>query len=227
MLKKALALASIILPLSSHAAIVDLGNITRDTDTGLLWLDVTESRGFSYDQVTSMMGAGQAYEGWRYATAAEFDQLVVNFGYSAVTQNCTYGVLHCDTRLAPEKHVVKVMIATLGDTLNAKLDEENSIHDISPNGAGFVIGILGSQNKDPNEYDFATISDYQLVYRSTGENYYNQGDTVQAVSQSVPSTNFGPSTGSFLVKVSEVPVPATAWLFGSALIGLAGLKRKK
>jgi hypothetical protein len=27
--------------------------------------------------------------------------------------------------------------------------------------------------------------------------------------------------------VSEVPVPAAAWLFGSALIGLAGIKRKK
>ena len=26
---------------------------------------------------------------------------------------------------------------------------------------------------------------------------------------------------------SEVPVPAAAWLFGSALIGLAGIKRKK
>ena len=27
--------------------------------------------------------------------------------------------------------------------------------------------------------------------------------------------------------VSEVPVPAAAWLFGSALLGLAGIKRKK
>lgn len=30
-----------------------------------------------------------------------------------------------------------------------------------------------------------------------------------------------------LASVSEVPVPAAAWLFGSALIGLAGIKRKK
>ena len=28
-------------------------------------------------------------------------------------------------------------------------------------------------------------------------------------------------------QVSEVPVPAAAWLFGSALVGLAGIKRKK
>lgn len=29
------------------------------------------------------------------------------------------------------------------------------------------------------------------------------------------------------IKASAVPVPAAAWLFGSALIGLAGIKRKK
>jgi hypothetical protein len=31
----------------------------------------------------------------------------------------------------------------------------------------------------------------------------------------------------FTFTTSEVPVPAAAWLFGSALIGLAGIKRKK
>jgi hypothetical protein len=33
--------------------------------------------------------------------------------------------------------------------------------------------------------------------------------------------------GSFLVAPSSVPVPAAFWLFGSALLGLAGIKRKK
>lgn len=31
----------------------------------------------------------------------------------------------------------------------------------------------------------------------------------------------------FVVSSNEVPIPAAAWLFGSALIGLIGLKRKK
>ena len=30
-----------------------------------------------------------------------------------------------------------------------------------------------------------------------------------------------------LVEVSQVPVPAAAWLFGSALLGMAGIKRKR
>ncbi|KKM03760.1 hypothetical protein LCGC14_1771180 [marine sediment metagenome] len=29
------------------------------------------------------------------------------------------------------------------------------------------------------------------------------------------------------IQVSNVPIPAATWLFGSALIGLAGIKRKK
>jgi len=30
-----------------------------------------------------------------------------------------------------------------------------------------------------------------------------------------------------LVGVGEVPVPAAAWLFGSALLGLAGIKKRR
>ena len=32
---------------------------------------------------------------------------------------------------------------------------------------------------------------------------------------------------AILAPVASVPVPAAAWLFGSALIGLVGIKRKK
>jgi hypothetical protein len=33
--------------------------------------------------------------------------------------------------------------------------------------------------------------------------------------------------GSYLVKASPVQIPATAWLFGSALVGLVGVKNKR
>jgi hypothetical protein len=47
-------------------------------------------------------------------------------------------------------------------------------------------------------------------------------------SAALTSSLFGASDGIFLEgTVSAVPVPAAAWLFGSALIGLAGIKRKK
>ncbi|WP_085758106.1 VPLPA-CTERM sorting domain-containing protein [Oceanicoccus sagamiensis] len=42
-------------------------------------------------------------------------------------------------------------------------------------------------------------------------------------------THYGPGydyAEFHLIQISEVPVPAAAWLFGSALLGLAGFKRK-
>ena len=31
----------------------------------------------------------------------------------------------------------------------------------------------------------------------------------------------------YVAGINEVPLPAAAWLFGSALLGLAGLRRRK
>ncbi len=44
--------------------------VTRDTDTGLDWLDLTESTFLSFDQVEADVG-GFISDGWRHATGAE------------------------------------------------------------------------------------------------------------------------------------------------------------
>lgn len=43
----------------------------------------------------------------------------------------------------------------------------------------------------------------------------------------IDNTPSGTLDGNLYFSTSEVPIPAAAWLFGSALIGLAGIKRKK
>ena len=55
----------------SHAAIIDHQVFTTDSTTGLDWLDLTETRGQSYDEIVSQMGTGQRYEGWRHASRDE------------------------------------------------------------------------------------------------------------------------------------------------------------
>lgn len=57
------------------------GLITRDTQTGLEWLDITEARDLSYDQVSSQLGSGGQYSGFRYASGDEVIQLLKNFGF--------------------------------------------------------------------------------------------------------------------------------------------------
>ena len=66
--------------LAAEADIVDLGLITRDTATGLDWLDLTETNNRSFDDVSSKLGAGQEFEGWRYATRDEVAEFWMHLG---------------------------------------------------------------------------------------------------------------------------------------------------
>ncbi len=63
---------------SANAALIDSGSFLTDTTSTLDWLDVTTTQGQSYNDVLSQLGAGGAYDGWRYATTAEVQTLVEN-----------------------------------------------------------------------------------------------------------------------------------------------------
>lgn len=60
--------------------IYGLGSITRDTDTGLDWLDVTVTVGRSYNDIFSALGSGGEFEGWRFATVSNIVDLLGNAG---------------------------------------------------------------------------------------------------------------------------------------------------
>lgn len=57
-----------------------IGALTRDTDQGLDFLDLTLSQGRSFNDVSSEFGVGGDFEGFRYATIDEYIQLANNFG---------------------------------------------------------------------------------------------------------------------------------------------------
>ena len=213
---------------TARAAIVDLGTITRDTSTGLEWLDVTETRGQSYNEVVGQLGVGGALEGWRYANTAELDQLIINFGYIAVNTNCTYGELHCDDRIYDDSVLVETMIKTLGDTYDALLDEFQADRDTSSAGAAYTFGILGSRNYrsgDVNYTDLALIADDELVSRIGGESLGDGLDRVQTVARDQSVSSGFSNVGSFLVRTAVVPIPPAIWLFASGLALLGWRKR--
>lgn len=56
--------------------------ITLDTNTNLEWLDSSATQYISYNQMASQLGVGQAFEGWRYATPAEFQNLLDSYAPS-------------------------------------------------------------------------------------------------------------------------------------------------
>jgi len=72
----ALTLLLMLTPLESHAVLIPLGDVTRDTDTGLEWLDVTVTQGLS---PSSVAASGLFDQGWRYATATDIDSIGMRY----------------------------------------------------------------------------------------------------------------------------------------------------
>ena len=68
--------------------------ITHDTVTGLNWLDLTETNGVSYNYVSTQLGSGGKFEGFRYATVEEVIDLWANFdiGLSSDVAGSVYGI---------------------------------------------------------------------------------------------------------------------------------------
>lgn len=63
---------------AASAALIDNGSTTIDSDTGLEWLDITETVGLSYNAVLS--SAFIISDGYRYASEAEVLELYNNAG---------------------------------------------------------------------------------------------------------------------------------------------------
>lgn len=69
------------------------GSVTRDTDTGLEWLDLTSSTGRSYDQVSVEFSVGGDFAGWRYGTESELNQLFFSSADIPVGPHSPHGKL--------------------------------------------------------------------------------------------------------------------------------------
>ena len=65
---------------ASHAGLMDLGVTTLDTSTGLEWLDIDQSLGFSWQEVELGVG-GFLDDEWRHATLSEICGVLVNGGH--------------------------------------------------------------------------------------------------------------------------------------------------
>jgi len=80
-----ICLSLIALPAIANADLVDRGLQTYDTQSGLEWLDLSQTRGLSYTEVSAQFGAGGLYDGYRYATSLEAQALLGEFGLPIVS----------------------------------------------------------------------------------------------------------------------------------------------
>lgn len=197
----AILFASISLSANANLKSIDLFSVgdnlvTKDSKTGLEWLDLTQTQNLSTKQILEGVGGWSGY-GFVYATTSQVTQLFLNSNNKAtltppggdVTEENLKGALN--------------LLDLLGTTY-----VQDCCNNFSIVGNGFA-GI-----NEPGS---------NLIYGATFGTNLNSTAGFFFVPDGVFSTEFSsPLMGSYLVRsVSPVPLPASAPLFLSAL-GLMG-----
>ena len=172
-----------------NAALIDNGTSMFDTDTGLEWLDLTQTQGISWNAAEA--SSYVTIDGYVHATETQVETLFLNAGF--LTTNNVNNPLN-DSAAAD-------LLAFLGCT--------QFCGTVNATGRGFA-DWDGTQTVRPN--------------------YHTSGLGAGAATVSLFTANkdlLDATAGHFLVRASVVPVPAAVWLFGSGLLGLVGMARRK
>ncbi len=200
-------IASIFFSFSVQAAPVDFvdnGNSTTDGLSGLEWLDVNLTAGRNYYDVSSQLGAGGEFDGWRYATANEFLQMISNWtGLNITAQH----------QIVFEEGVIDGLITLLGQTSDGVFAADGKNH--------FIQGALAD-----------TVGDWHHQAAFIYDMDANPNDADYIYGNGGPYSDYGieGKYGAFLVRdgqLSAVPLPPAIVLFGAAGLGLIFLSRKR
>ena len=181
------AATALVLSTSANAALIDNGDTTTDTDTGLIWLDLTETVGLSVHDFFADTG-GYLSSGWSLALGSQVDTLFVNAG-----------VADPNVPDPNDAAVIDLLLSLLGQT-----GENDGAFGTgyADNGSGtFSLPLYWAWNNRP-----AINGSENCCY---------------------PPERAEVWLGLYLVMPTVIPLPAAVWLFGSGLIGLIGVARRK
>ncbi len=128
---------------AANAEFIDSGAYFTDTSSKLDWLDITVTVNQSYDAVFAQLKSGEKLDGWRYASAKEFNQMVSNFTSTTITSN--ERITHGGNRLDN-------LIKMLGVTFSSESDNTHNVFI-------YTNGILGGQLGDLLARNMAIILD--------------------------------------------------------------------
>ena len=198
-LQAAVCACLVVLSFKANASYVDYGTYT--TVNGLDWLDLTETAGMSYNEVSAELGAGGLFEGWSYATPIQVSEFWDAFGGDSAhyngwsTQN--NGLFDAIAPLWGDL-ICHATCCLPGEGQSSKLTAD--------------VATTGTHN-------YSLMFDYYLYSNAATRDFI----VLQAGQWADDSGNIG--YGSALIRTSLVPIPAAVWLFSTGLLGLIGIAR--
>lgn len=201
-----------------NAALVNNGTFSTDLDSDLDWLKLTETLDLSYNEVSAEFGVGGNFDGWRYATIAEFDTLLSNAGAVAST-GCAVGVTYCGWTTENNGFYAwfsQYIGVTNDQGYVTSVINGETVQEL----AGWSYGLLADSASATERYA-GWLSNRSDANKSPTKDYIANPFHVTWKDQQSSATR-----GSFLVRssVSAVPLPPSLLLFASSLIALFSRK---
>jgi hypothetical protein len=192
----------LLAPVPARAVLIDLGNSTVDTDTGLEWLDLTLTDGLSFNDA---LGTNFVLvDGYQHATAAQVNTLWLNANFSDVVA----GFQAVDA--GPAALLLDLLGCTSSDAGNNSCNvgrfPESS--GLTPNSATFA-----------REYRFVAQLDADVSIPTANA---IAGDAAASAFVGVDVGQDG--VGNYLVR-NFVPEPATGLLLALGALGIAAARR--
>ena len=191
-------LLAFVLSTSSKAEIIDNGSYTTDTESGLDWLDVPITANKSYNTIFDQLGPGGEFDGFRYATAQEFNTLISH--YTAVSRSQTQVRQVLDASTDPDN--LMRMLGSTQTPVKRRRGFETDLRFEDEKWARMLDSVIGITIKKTSNNGYAFIS-YSLLAKTqdfgTQIWHYSIADINRYINRNIAD----PEVGSFLVRESQ------------------------